>query len=417
MKRIQHTKSNNTLLGQLTLRQRITVISTSVVLGLGLTMLLFLNNLSPIFINHSVGPMDNFVLVDSTNALGTPTQVWMRTPAPGSLRIKLDAGVIDSDPTVWIKAISILALALIVFLGVLGAQWIANTAIQPIKQINDTTQQIQARSLNQRLDYQGPNDEIKTLADSFDEMLLRLETNFKDQEAFTGNLAHQLRTPLSTLKANLEFLATDPEAGIEEYKEFTTNATNSLINLEHLVNDLLLLSRGESEMRFEPLFIQVLIEEVISDLTSLANKKEVQVSFHGKSDLMVRGDDILLQQAFKNLIQNGILYSDKGTILHLMLEGIPGWCIVRVKDCGVGISQEDQAHIFERFYRGKMTRERRDGTGLGLAITAHIVKLHGGKLEVQSEEGEGSVFSVYLPQGGLDEDKSSGYGHFRTHAP
>ncbi len=405
MKRIQHTKSNNTLLGQLTLRQRITVISTSVVLGLGLTMLLFLNNLSPIFINHSVGPMDNFVLVDSTNALGTPTQVWMRTPAPGSVKVKLDAGVIDSDPTVWINVISILALVLIILLAVLGAQWIANTAMQPIKQINSTARQIKAQNLGKRLDYQGPNDEIKELADSFDSMLLRLETSFKDQESFTSNLAHEIRTPLATLRASLDYLANEPDVELVQFRDFTASAISSLSNLEQLVKDLLLISRGEKELHFETVYVQVLIEEIILVLASLADENEVHIAILGKSDLQVTGDDLLLHQAFLNLIQNGILYNKNGGQLEVFLEEANEWKVIRVKDQGVGISSEDQVHIFERFFRAKKTPDSAvKGSGLGLAITEHIIKLHNGRIEVQSQPGKGSMFSVYLPTEHLAPD-------------
>lgn len=255
------------------------------------------------------------------------------------------------------------------------------------------------------MDYQGPNDENKELADSFDSMLLRLETSFKDQESFTSNLAHEIRTPLATLRASLDYLANEPDVELVQFRDFTASAISSLSNLEQLVKDLLLISRGEKELHFETVYVQVLIEEIILVLASLADENEVHIAILGKSDLQVTGDDLLLHQAFLNLIQNGILYNKNGGQLEVFLEEANEWKVIRVKDQGVGISSEDQVHIFERFFRAKKTPDSAvKGSGLGLAITEHIIKLHNGRIEVQSQPGKGSMFSVYLPTEHLAPD-------------
>lgn len=381
-----------------TLRQRVTLSTAGVLFVLGVLLILFVNNLSPIFVSRSAQSLDTFVLVESTDAFGEPTQVWARTPAPDQRTIALDPGFIRSNPSTWINAFSIVGLVLIILLGIFGAQWVANTALLPVEQISQAAHQIQAKNLNQRINYQGAQDEVKVLADSFDGMLQRLETNFKEQGEFTSNLAHELRTPLATLHLNLEMLNSDPYTGLESYQVFARQAEGCLNRLEQLVQDLLLLSRGEKELARELIYPQVMVEEIFAEMALPAHQKGVELWMKGDGVQPIYGDPVLLQQAITNLIQNGIRYNHLDGFVEVSIGSNPTTCTIRVRDDGKGIDPEELPHIFERFYRDKYARkENPDGTGLGLAISAHIIRLHGGRIEVASQPGEGCTFSVYLP--------------------
>ncbi|MBE3036406.1 MAG: HAMP domain-containing protein, partial [Candidatus Atribacteria bacterium] len=267
-----------------------------------------------------------------------------------------------------------------------------------IYNISEAAKRISAQSLNQHLNYQGSQDEVKDLADAFDSMLGRLEANFEQQSQFVSNLAHELRTPLTIMRMNVEILHSDPQASFEDYQELTITLEKSLTRLERLAQDLLLLTKGEKGIAYQTIFLGVLIEEILEELTPIAHENEINLKMSGEIDCEIRVDSILLQRALSNLVENGILYNHPGGFVEILCYKEVNQVVIEVCDNGIGIGENDQTHIFERFYRAKgVYTNNQNGKGLGLAITAHIIRLHQGCIEVESQLGVGTTFRVFLP--------------------
>jgi heavy metal sensor kinase len=296
------------------------------------------------------------------------------------------------------RTISLLGAGVFTLLGVIGAYWIAHQALRPVQHLSQQVQDIRAETLGQRLTYDGPSDEVKELAHAFDTMLERLEGAFDQQGRFVADAAHELRTPLATLRTNLEVIQQNPNAALSEYQEMSVTFDRTLNRLERLVEDLLLLARGEKELPREPVNFEVLLTEIEQEHRPLAASHQILLNFKVEKGAVVLADARLLARAISNLIENGIRYNRPGgsvtTVVNNQADGIE----IRIQDTGMGIPSNELPHIFERFYRVDRSRARHQGgSGLGLSITEHIIQLHGGRIEVESAPGTGTSFSIWLP--------------------
>ncbi|NMC85073.1 MAG: HAMP domain-containing protein [Anaerolineaceae bacterium] len=380
----------------MSLRQRIVWLTCGAVFGIGLLLVLFVNLIAPIFITHEIGSPDTEILINTVDASGNPITILAETPGPAGYTIWHDPGFIRADPLFVIRILSVVGLILITAAGIFAARAIAKESLKPVALVSDTARQISVHNLDQRLNYQGESDEIKTLADSFDRMLGRLQLNFEDQSEFISNLAHELRTPLTSLRMNLEVLNSNPQAKLEDYQTFSAIAGRSITRLEHLVEDLLLLAKAEKEIDRRPVVLGVLFEDILEELALIAEKENIDLKMSGDLELTVSADAVLLHRALANLIENGLYYNHPGGFVEVSAQKTEHQVIIEVQDSGIGISKDQLAHIFERFYRAETRVINHDGKGLGLAITAHIVALHNGRIEVKSEVGKGSVFTIFL---------------------
>jgi len=384
---------------KLTLKKKIAVLNGSLVLILGLLLVLFINLIAPIFIEQEIGTPNANVFVNTVDDKGNPVTVLVETPAPEGYTTFTDIGFIREDPLVVVRTLSLIGLVFIVVIDYFAVKWVANKLIQPIKNISRIAKRISAQSLNQHLGYQGPQDEIKDLADAFDLMLIRLEANFEQQGQFISNLAHELRTRLTSMRMNVEALHSAPQTTVEDYQELSSALEKSLSRLERLIQDLLLLAKGDKEIAHYPIILGVLFEELLEELSPFAQDREVSLKMCGEIDCEIRGDPVLLQRALSNLIENGILYNHPGGYVEISCRNEGKHVVIEVRDNGMGIDEKDQAHIFERFYRGKEVHaNNHNGKGLGLAITDHIIRLHQGHIEIDSRQGVGSRLRVLLPQ-------------------
>ncbi len=296
------------------------------------------------------------------------------------------------------RLISIIGIVLFSIFGALGTYSIARKAIYPLQHLNHLIAKIQPESLDQRLSLERPEDEIKVLADTFDEMLDRLEGAFEQQGRFIADAAHELRTPLANMRANLEVIREDSRATEEDYRDLSQTFDRSLARVERLVEDLLLLAKGEGQFQWEPACIEDLLKKVIWEAEDLAQSKQVEVNQLSQANHVMELDGPLFSIALRNLIQNAIQYNRHGGSVTIDVQEMGRMILIRIEDTGIGIPDQDLPHIFERFYRADQSRRKNSGgSGLGLSIAAHIVELHGGFIEVDSEEGIGSCFTVRLP--------------------
>ncbi len=390
---------NHRLTRSLTLHWRLTLWTTSLLLVLSIGLTILTNVLTASRVPEAI----SIILVPTQSPLessgGVTTYPPMQvSPSPSSFGSASKMEQIQEVTIREVRFISLIGVGIFIVLGSMGAYWISKQALRPLQRLSSMIRQVQAETLNQRLGFEGPADEVKELANAFDKMLERLERAFEQQVEFVANAAHELRTPLATLRANLEVIRQDPDATLSDYREMSAALDRALSRLEKIVEDLLLMAKGEKEISREPISLEVLLTEVVQELVPLAQDQKVLLTLQTTGEVTVLADGPLLARAISNLIENGIRYNRSGGSVAVSARLESNRIAIQVKDTGIGIPPNELPHVFERFYRGDRSRSRHQGSsGLGLSITAHIVQLHEGHIQVESTPGIGSTFTIWLP--------------------
>ena len=289
---------------------------------------------------------------------------------------------------------------LVSFLFSANAAWLTlGQTLKPLEAITETAEQInRADDLSRRLPYHGPeNDEIGSLVGSFNQTLERLEALFTSQQRLLADVSHELRTPLTVIKGNVDLMRRMKRLDEESLMSIDHEAGR----LTRLVGGLLLLAQAESgklALSMKQVELDLLLTEVFQEMSLLAGSR-VRVHLNEIDQVYVTGDRDRLKQVFINLVANAIQYTPQGGEVFLSLERIGEQARIICRDTGPGIPAEDLPHIFERFYRAEKsrTRGRTTGFGLGLSIANWIVERHGGRIEVESKEGKGTTFAIWLP--------------------
>ncbi len=287
----------------------------------------------------------------------------------------------------------------VVVAGIVG--WsTAGAALRPLDKVTETALHItRADDLSRRIPLSGPpRDEVGRLTLAFNETLERLETLFETQRRFLADVSHELRTPLTTIRGNVDLISrmerSDPES-LEAIQSEVDRMTR-------MVNDLLLLAKAETgrlPLAIEEIELDTLMLEVYKQAKVLASEG-VKVEIGREDQVRVLGDRDRLKQVLLNLLANALDHTSAGGTVTLALACVENWARLTVTDTGSGIPKEELPHIFERFYRIDRSRQRNDtgGAGLGLSIAYWITRSHKGRVEVVSEEGRGTTFSVWLPR-------------------
>ncbi|HEX3032520.1 MAG TPA: ATP-binding protein, partial [Bacillota bacterium] len=325
------------------------------------------------------------------------------------------------------RALSRLSLVLLVggvgmvaIAGLVG--WLlAGLALKPIGSLIQATARIQeAKDLQQQIPYDGPEDEIGELTATINDMLARLhsayeslEESITSQKRFVADASHELRTPLTVIRGNVELLQKMGDVDPEARREVLADIASETGRLTRLVNDLLALARADTGIVMATESVNLL--ELLGDLERQAELIPSPARFAGlqqgdvpgqsgdtsvsgpREPIWVMGNEDYLKQLFLSITDNALKYTPPGGQVWLTLAEKQGWVGVSVHDTGSGIAKEDIPRIFQRFYRADRARVGR-GTGLGLAIAQWIVEKHGGNIEVESEVGRGSTFTVWLPK-------------------
>ena len=294
---------------------------------------------------------------------------------------------------------SILSVIGLALASGVGGYVLSGMMLRPVRDITEVASQISASRLNRRINHQGPPDELKALADTFDSMIDRLQHSFDQQRQFVQNASHELRTPLAAIRTNIEVTEMDPEVSPEEYRTLLDTVKTQTERLTRLSEDLLLLSTTEGEPQdLEPVSAVRVLREVVSQLSPTAAGRNVTLRIEGDESLAAEANPDHLFRSLFNLVENAIKYSGAGSTVVGRVSRDAVNLSVAVQDNGAGIPGDQLAHVFDRFYRVDKGRSRREGgSGLGLAIVKELVEGMGGSVAVDSAEGAGSTFTVTLP--------------------
>lgn len=279
-----------------------------------------------------------------------------------------------------------------------GGWFLARRALAPVDAMVDAARRIEAEDLSRRIESSDSHDELGRLGAVLNDMLARLERSFATVSQFSADAAHELRTPLTILKGEIEVaLRSSPSEG--EYRRVLTSCLEEVDRLSALVEDLLFMARSDSgsvHITQTPVNLSAVMAEVDPALHALADAAAVTLSIVAGSALWVGGSPSMLFRLIFNLGENAIKYSPAGGRVEIDIVQRGAEAVLEVRDTGPGISIDERAHIFDRFYRGDRARSR-GGVGLGLALAHSIVRLHGGHITVESTPGIGSCFRVVLP--------------------
>jgi heavy metal sensor kinase len=282
-----------------------------------------------------------------------------------------------------------------------GGGWLlARRALQPVDRMAEAARRISTENLAERLADSGVGDELSRLAQTLNEMLGRLENSFRQVRQFSADASHELQTPLTILKGEIEVALRSPRS-LEEYQRILKSALEEIDRLAGLAEGLLHLSRADAgvlRMDRRTVDLARLVEEVYEQGKVLAGARAITLSLGRIEPVSVQGDDERLKRVLLNLVDNGVKYTPAGGHVTLSLERTGEEAYLKVEDTGIGLSTEEQDRVFERFYRSAEARSSGEGgAGLGLCIARSIVEAHGGRIEVKSSPGLGCTFTVILP--------------------
>ena len=280
----------------------------------------------------------------------------------------------------------------------IGGWFLAQRALTPVDAMVDAARKIEAEDLSRRLQTTDSHDELDRLATVLNDMLARLERSFTAVRHFSADAAHELRTPLTILKGEME-VALRSSRSEDEYRQILTSCLEEVDRLSGLVQDLLFLARSDGDNITgidTPIDLGTVFTEVLQPLRALAEAATVEITAPSPPSLWVNGNMSMLFRLLFNLGENAIKYTPPGGMVELHLARNGSTALLQIQDNGPGIPPEEQARIFDRFYRGDPARSR-GGTGLGLALVRSIVTLHKGQISVESEVGKGTCFRVIFP--------------------
>ena len=291
---------------------------------------------------------------------------------------------------------SFLAILLLTFLSLIAQR----ALLYPLKGLTMAAWNMSQGRLDVRVPVKG-KDEYALLAYAFNDMIQKLAEVNKAREEFVSNVSHELKTPLSSIKSLTGAILLADDASKELYREFLQDVSNEVDRLTLIINDLLRLVKLDNHkltMSIDVFSLNNLVSDIVKRYQPLAIEKNIRLTQEHMRKIKLECDDIKLGTAIANIIENAIKYTPKGGSVKVEIDSDYNYAFIIIRDTGIGIPEEEQGKVFNRFYRVDKTRDRdAGGTGLGLAISHAAVLAHNGGLRLSSKPGEGSVFTIRVP--------------------
>ncbi len=374
-----------------TLRLRMALLYGGLVLLVGISLLFT----SIVLLDHAVGRSDFFRSPSIIRWVGADGQVH-----------RAFASTIASDTRKkalrYLITTGLVYFGIVVVVGTVGGYLLAKQALRPIARLTQTARALSSETLDERINLGGPDDELRELADTFDEMLARLDAAFDSQKLFVANASHELRTPLAVIRTELEVTLADPDADVEELRRMGEVVASAAERAQRLVASLLTLARlqaverGALEVQ-EPVDLATLIPDVIEAVSAEAADKGVSIETEIEPAHAV-GDPRLLERLIGNLVENAIRHNVPNGWLRITTGQTAERVWLHVANGGSPIASSDVNSLFEPFRRGGRVRTATRGAGLGLAIVRLIVDAHHGKLQAAAPPFGGLAIRIELPR-------------------
>lgn len=306
--------------------------------------------------------------------------------------------IIDITSIVKSKAV-VLCIAIVIAVIMLAILY-SFYVTKPFKKFTSSIDRLTEGYLDEKLTVSGFT-EMKNISESFNHMIVRMQKLEKSRQEFVSNVSHELKTPITSIKVLADSLIMQEDAPVEMYREFMVDITDEIERENKIINDLLSLvklDKTASEMNIASVNINELLEQLMKRLRPIAAKRNIEVVLESYRPVIAEVDEVKLSLAISNLIENAIKYNiDEGWV-RVSLNADHKFFYIKVSDSGVGIPEDAQDFIFERFYRVDKARSRETGgTGLGLSITRNAILMHRGAIKVYSKVNEGTTFTVRIP--------------------
>lgn len=272
--------------------------------------------------------------------------------------------------------------------------------VKPLKSIVASIQHVTDGYMDDDVNITGYY-EIEQISENFNEMLVKIRAVEESRQEFVSNVSHELKTPITSIKVLADSLLMQEDVPVEIYREFMVDINEEIERENSIINDLLSLvklDKKTGEMNIAEVNINELLEIILKRLKPIARKRNIEVIFESFRSVTAEVDEVKLSLAISNLIENAVKYNIDDGWVRVSLNADHKYFYVKVADSGIGIPENAQNHIFDRFYRVDKARARQTGgTGLGLAITKNVVLMHNGAIKVYSKENEGSTFTLRIP--------------------
>ena len=294
---------------------------------------------------------------------------------------------------------SLIELVIFVVSVVLAIIW-SKSLVRPFRKIESTIGKISGGYSDEKL-MLDEYTETEKISEAFNHMLERIRKSDETRQEFVSNVSHELKTPITSIKVLADSLLMQEEVPNELYREFLTDIAQEITRESDIITDLLTMVKLEKkteELAITQVNINELVEVILKRLRPLAAKQNIELVYESFRPVMAEVDEAKISSAISNLVENAIKYNVMDGWVRVTLNSDYKYFYIKVSDSGVGIPEEAQEKVFERFYRVDKTRSRETGgTGLGLAITKNIVVMHQGAIRVYSKEGEGTTFNMRIP--------------------
>lgn len=296
------------------------------------------------------------------------------------------------------RALLLEILAMVVVFGI--AYFLSKKMLKPFEKITDAINEVKNGFTDEEI---SVTDYLETehIGDAFNQMMGRMKVLDNSRQEFVSNVSHELKTPLASMKVLADSLLVQEDVPVELYREFMADITTEIDRENKIITDLLSLvklTRTSADMNVEVMNINSILELLLKRLGPIAARAQIKITFESHRPVSAEVDEVKLTLALSNLVENAIKYNIKGGWVKVVLDADHQYFTVEVSDSGIGIPHDALAHVYERFYRvDKSHSNEIGGTGLGLAITRSAVLMHRGSIDVVSEEGVGTVFTVKIP--------------------
>lgn len=314
----------------------------------------------------------------------------------------------DEDTLLQARRAMLLAVPLALLIAALGGWLLARKSLAPVAAMSAQARTISAQNLGNRIDISNTGDELGELALTLNSLLERLDGAFASQRRFMADASHELRTPVAILQGELDVVLSRKERDAADYRDSLEIMRKSVRKLTRIVRDLFLLARtdaGEFPLRQERFYLDETTSQTVQSLRTLASEREVRLLEEHDSDLLVCGDEDLVQRLIVNLVENAIKHTPAGGVVNVRTTATSDGIGLEVSDTGSGVPLDLQGKIFERFVRADPTRGAShqagihgSGAGLGLPIARWIAEAHGGRLWLERSGPAGSVFRAHFPR-------------------